>query len=73
VTADRNYHPPGQECQTEQRSHRPDRARLADEAYERYVGFLEAKYEPGRVGPSLPALSDDAGRVAPRSGMRRPS
>jgi hypothetical protein len=45
----------------------------ADEAYERYVGFLEAKYEPGRLGPPLPALSDDAGSVAPRTGMRRPS
>ena len=44
-----------------------------EEAYERYVGFLEAKYEPGRLGPPLPALSDDAGRVAPGSAMRRPS
>ncbi len=33
--------------------------RDADEAYERYVGFLEAKYAPGHLAAPLPARTDE--------------
>ncbi|HXL20757.1 MAG TPA: hypothetical protein VN961_24825, partial [Streptosporangiaceae bacterium] len=36
--------------------------RDADEAYERYVGSLEAQYEPGRLGRPRPMLARAASK-----------
>jgi hypothetical protein len=44
----------------------------ADEAYDRYVGFLDAVYQPGRLGaPRLPVAEAGGVRARSRSWLRR--